>query len=287
MLVVGDVIDDILVRPKGMIRPDTDVDSKIEISAGGSAANFACWLATQGVKVDFVGRVGLQDVSRHEEILRDFGVTPHLQADSQDATGKIVVLVEGEHRTFLTDRGANRNLDVDSIPSDLFRDLVYVSGYSLLSLPGASVTRLVERAHEQGALVACDPGSYGFIEDFGVGRFLSALEGVDILLPNLEEGRVLSGEDRPELICRFLAERFRVVALTMGSQGCAAIAENEYLESPAIAAEVIDPTGAGDAFSSAFLASYLESKNLKEAMGSGVKAGAKAVTVSGGRPKRS
>lgn len=284
-LVVGDVIDDILVRPKGPIRNNTDVESEIEISAGGSAANFASWLASLGTKVNFVGRVSSADLEKHSQNLKAYGVTPHLQADDSSPTGSIVVLVQGEDRTFLTDRGANKNLDVSLIPDELFGDLVYLSGYSLLSLSPQAVKTLIQRAHSRGAKVACDPGSAGFIEDFGVKQFLVALEGVDLLLPNLEEGRVLSGEDRPELICGFLAERFETVALTMGQDGCAVQSGDEYLRLEAVAAEIVDSTGAGDAFAAAFLNQLAKAPDLTAAATAGVRLGAIAVTFPGGRPK--
>ena len=285
VLVVGDVIDDILVRPNGPIRTNTDVESEIKISAGGSAANFASWLASIGTQVNFVGRVASSDVKKHEQNLKSFGVTPHLQADDVSPTGSIVVLVQGEDRTFLTDRGANKNLDVSLIPDALFGKLVYLSGYSLLSLAPEAVAKLIAKAHSLGAKVACDPGSAGFIEDFGVKRFLEALSGVDILLPNLEEGRLLSGEDRPELITGFLAERFEVVALTMGPDGCAVQSGNDYVRLEATAADVVDATGAGDAFAAAFLEKLMKTADLTTAANAGVRLGAIAVTLSGGRPK--
>ena len=284
VLVVGDVIDDILVRPNRPIRANTDVDSEIRASPGGSAANFACWMASLGTEVNFVGRVSEADVEKHSENLKSFGVRPHLQSDQKLPTGSIVVLVEGQDRTFLTDRGANKNLDVSLIPDKLFGGLVYISGYSLLTLPPEAIATLIERAHSLGAKVACDPGSAGFIEDFGVKKFLDQLSGIDILMPNLEEGRLLSGEDRPELICGFLAERFETVALTMGNQGCAVQSGEEFRRLEATKAEVVDPTGAGDAFAAAFLDELLSGKSLQVAATAASRLGAIAVTVRGGRP---
>jgi sugar/nucleoside kinase (ribokinase family) len=202
-------------------------------------------------------------------------------------TGSIVVLVQGEERTFLTDRGANKNLDISLIPDEQFGDLVYISGYSLLSLEQKAIAKLIERAHKLGAKVACDPGSAGFIEDFGVKRFLDSLSGVDILLPNLEEGRLLSGEDRPELICGFLTERFETVALTMGNQGCAVQSGQDFIRVEATKAEVVDPTGAGDAFAAAFLAELISGRSLQTAAAAAIRRGAMSVTTSGGRPPQS
>lgn len=281
---VGDVIDDILVTPFDAIRNNTDTPAKITSSPGGSAANFACWLGSLGESVNFVGRVGHSDLARHLSVLQSFGVKPFLQGDESLSTGSIVVLVEGENRSFLTDRGANANLDVNSIPASLFGKLLYISGYALLSLSELDVQNLIARARALGCRVACDPGSAGFIQDFGVKKFLDALSGVDILLPNLEEGRLLSGEDRPEVITAFLAERFETVALTMGAAGCSVQRGNNYFQLPAPEADVVDPTGAGDAFAAAFLKELSASDQPEAAANAGMRLGAIAVTLAGGRP---
>ena len=299
VLVVGDVIDDILVTPSTPIRTNTDTHASIKQSPGGSAANFACWLGSISKKTDtvhtdtvhtdtvqFVGRVNQEDLGRHQKVLEQFGVTPHLQADKDLATGSIVVIVEGQDRSFLTDRGANQNLDISAIPDQLFGDLIYVSGYSLLSISEKDIKTLISRAHNLGAKVAVDPGSAGFIQDFGIKRFLDAIKDVDILLPNLEEGRVLTGEDKPEIISGFLIERFNTVALTMGSEGCLVQRAKEApIQLEAIKADVLDPTGAGDAFAAAFLKELLASNDLKAAAKAGIRLGAIAVTLPGGRPK--
>ena len=293
VLVVGDVIDDILVTPSTPIRTNTDTHASIKQSPGGSAANFACWLGLISKKTDtvhtdtvqFVGRVNQEDLARHQKVLEQFGVTPHLQADKDLATGSIVVIVEGQDRSFLTDRGANQNLDISAIPDQLFGDLIYVSGYSLLSISEKDIKTLISRAHKLGAKVAVDPGSAGFIQDFGIKRFLDAIKDVDILLPNLEEGRVLTGEDKPEIISGFLIERFNTVALTMGSQGCLVQRAKEApIQLEAIKADVLDPTGAGDAFAAAFLKELLASNDLEAAAKAGMRLGAIAVTLPGGRP---
>ena len=298
-LVVGDVIDDILVTPSTPIRTNTDTHASIKQSPGGSAANFACWLGSISKKTDtvhtdtvhtdtvqFVGRVNQEDLGRHQKVLEQFGVTPHLQADKDLATGSIVVIVEGQDRSFLTDRGANQNLDISAIPDQLFGDLIYVSGYSLLSISEKDIKTLISRTHNLGAKVAVDPGSAGFIQDFGIKRFLDAIKDVDILLPNLEEGRVLTGEDKPEIISGFLIERFNTVALTMGSEGCLVQRSKEApIQLEAIKADVLDPTGAGDAFAAAFLKELLASNDLKAAAKAGIRLGAIAVTLPGGRPK--
>jgi sugar/nucleoside kinase (ribokinase family) len=283
ILVVGDVIDDILVIPNGEIRLDTDTNSKIQQQPGGSAANFACWIASLGIETHFVGRVGKEDLERHSEILRTNRVIPHLQVDPELQTGRIVVLVQGQQRSFLTDRGANKNLDLTSIPDELFGDALYLSGYTVFDQSVEDMQQLIKRAKARG-LVACDPGSAGYIADHSVHTFLASIAGVDLLLPSLEEGRILSAESRPEIVSALLGEWFPQVALTLGEDGVQLHSQEGAEHIAAIAADLVDATGAGDAFAASLIAETLKGKNFSQAAQAAVKFAAKAVTKLGGRP---
>ncbi len=283
ILVVGDVIDDILVIPDGEIRLDTDTNSKIQAQPGGSAANFACWIASLGIETHFVGRVGKEDFERHSQILRDYKVIPHLQVDQELQTGRIVVLVQGQQRSFLTDRGANKNLDLGAIPEELFGDALYISGYTVFDQTVETMQQLITRAKAHG-LVACDPGSAGYIADHSVHTFLASIAGVDLLLPSLEEGRILSAESRPEIVAALLGEWFPQVALTLGEDGVQLQSQTgaEYIA--AIAADLVDATGAGDAFAASLISEILKGKDFSQAAQVAVRFAAKAVTKLGGRP---
>jgi sugar/nucleoside kinase (ribokinase family) len=283
ILVVGDVIDDILVIPHGEIRLDTDTNSKIQQQPGGSAANFACWIASLGIETHFVGRVGKEDLERHSEILRTNKVIPHLQVDPELQTGRIVVLVQGQQRSFLTDRGANKNLDLKTIPDELFGDALYLSGYTVFDQSVQDMQQLIKRAKARG-LVACDPGSAGYIADHSVHTFLASIAGVDLLLPSLEEGRILSAESRPEIVAALLGEWFPQVALTLGEDGVQLHTQQGAEHIAAIAADLVDATGAGDAFAASLIAETLKGKNFSQAAQAAVKFAAKAVTKLGGRP---
>ncbi|MDQ4137366.1 MAG: PfkB family carbohydrate kinase, partial [Actinomycetota bacterium] len=78
---------------------------------------------------------------------------------------------------------------------------------------------------------------------------------------------------------------FPVVALTLGATGClAAQAGGEPASIPAVPAEVVDTTGAGDAFAAGFLAEWVRSRSVHEAASEGVRAAARCVGIVGGRP---
>ena len=76
ILVIGDVMTDIIVRPEGPLARGSDRRASIAFLPGGSAANQAAWLASFGVGTDFVGRVGAADAPSETARLQAAGVTP-------------------------------------------------------------------------------------------------------------------------------------------------------------------------------------------------------------------
>ncbi|MES2169568.1 MAG: PfkB family carbohydrate kinase [Actinomycetota bacterium] len=286
IVVFGDVFDDVVVVPSHAIRPDTDTLSSIRTRAGGSAANTAAWLGSLGAPVDFVGLVGAGDSVRHAAQLP--GVTAHLEEHSALPTGTIVVIVEGETRTMLTDVGANAELSADSVTDALVdaASLIHFTGYSLFGSPqrADAVARLFARAGDTA--ISVDPGSAGFIADFGAERFLDAIDGATFLFPNLEEGRLLTGLDDPLAIALSLAQRFEIVALTLDTEGVIVAQRGQGVDRlPTVPAQIVDPTGAGDAFAAGFLAEWLRSHDAVAAARAGALAGSWAVATIGARPK--
>jgi sugar/nucleoside kinase (ribokinase family) len=287
IIAFGDVIDDIVVVPLEAIRPDTDTTSSIRFRPGGTAANTASWLGFSGAAVDFVGTVGADDVARHSQLLERHGVTTHLAPHETLPTGTIVVLVEGEQRTMLTERGANAELHPDMVTDALLEAarVLHFSGYSLFGAHDpAAFTDLIARAHAHGATVSIDPGSAGYIRDFGVDAFLDAIAGADILFPNLEEGHVLTGLTDPLEVATALEKRFGIVALTMDAHGAVIAAPGlPTTQIPAVAANLVDPTGAGDSFSAGFLAEWVTSGDAVAAATAGAQLAARAVATIGAR----
>ncbi len=287
IVVFGDVIDDVIATPSGPIRPDTDTPSTIERRGGGSAANTATWLASLGTSVDFVGRVGVLDLDRHTRVLREAGVRPMLAGDHMLPTGTIVILVDGDKRSMLTERGANAALDPDSV-SDAVLDgatALHFTGYSLFGKSETGgFTRLIKRAKSRGVHVSVDAGSAGFMADFGAKRFLGAIAGADLLFPSLDEGRELTGLDDPAAIAQKLAKSFPLVALTMGSAGVIVASKGEPILVDVVLTKTVDPTGAGDAFCAGFLNEWILSHDSRAAAEAGAKLAALAVGIVGGRP---
>jgi len=287
-VVVGDLINDIVVVPRGAIRPDTDTPSTIRPRPGGSAANTAAWLGAVGAPVDFVGAVGSRDSADHERMLRDQGVTPHLQIEFGVPTGTIVIIVSGEQRTMLTERGANALLAPDAVIDELLTSaaVLHLSAYRFANGLGADgARRVIDRARAAGVLVALDPGSLAHIEAYGADAFLAACAGADLFFPNRAEGRALSGADNDEDAVDALLEHFPTVVLTRGTEGSLARSRGSGpVEVGAPTVRLVDPTGAGDAFAAGFLERWLPTRDLRAGLAAGTHLAARAVMAIGGRP---
>jgi hypothetical protein len=288
IVVVGDVIDDIIVRLQGAIRTDTDTPALIERHPGGSSANTAAWLGHIAADVHFFGQVGEADNARHTRELEKFGVKAHLQSDTERSTGTIVIIVEGEKRTMLTDRGANVIFDLDTVPQDLIAiaEYLHFTGHTIIDEPKReSVVRLISRAAAHGVSVSIDPASAGFISDFGVTEFLRLCDGAHILRPNEDEVRILSGLDDVEAATVKLTELFPLVVTTCGRDGVVVGQRGEdIVRVPVEPIDVVDPTGAGDSFNAGLLAGLARGLTPVDAARVAVIVAAEAVIAVGARP---
>ena len=289
VLLVGDVMHDIIVKPDMEMRKGTDTGATIEIKPGGAAANQAVWLGALGIPARLVGRVGVHDREELVARLARKNVETHLAPDPQNQTGALVSLVhpDGE-RSFFTDRGANRALCLGDVPDDTLEDidLLVLSGYSYFAEEPRKVVRwLMQQAQRRGIAVAIDPASAGFLSDAGVENFIDWTKGADIFFPNEDEAQILSGLSVPEEQIKALGEFYGLVVLKRGARGAMAGTGNGeivYAQSPQV--DVVDTTGAGDAFAAGFLARYLRGETLDTSLQGGVEAGAKAVQYLGAQP---
>ena len=286
ILVIGDVMTDIIVRPQGPLAKGSDTRARIAFRPGGSAANQAAWLASFGVEVDFVARVGAPDVESETARLKAAGVRPHLVGDGEHETGRLVALIDADgERSFLTDRGANEALRSGDIPDALIAGaaLIHLSGYSFFApSPRAAVLDVMGRAG--GKPVSVDPASAEFLREVGAENFLNWTRGAAILFPNAEEAAILAGSDDPETQCARLVALYPLLVVKRGAAGCEAAAGARRWRAEAPQVEAIDTTGAGDAFVAAFLAARLSGVDIQAALERAAAAGAQAATRVGGRP---
>ncbi|MFE7132029.1 carbohydrate kinase family protein [Streptomyces sp. NPDC057638] len=290
LLVIGDVATDVVARYSTPLAHGTDTAARIRLLPGGAGANVACWAAQRGCHdVRLLARVGRADLRWHGDQLRASEVRPLLVPDDTAATATVIALVDSTaERTFLTDSGAAPRLSPDDWTPSLLDGVahLHLSGYPLFAASGRRLARLaLTAAHARGTTVSVDPASTGFLQVLGVNTLFSILDGVDVLVPNAHEARLLTGRSDPGDAAVALSRRFPLTVVTLGAQGVL-VAESGSLTGsvPAPSVDAVDSTGAGDAFTGAFLAARLAGADPLTASTAGCTAGALAVTRVGGRP---
>ncbi|GAA2605716.1 PfkB family carbohydrate kinase [Dactylosporangium fulvum] len=289
VVVLGDVVTDILTVHEGPLAIGSDTIAAVRISGGGSAANTAAWLAATGHPVVFAG-VAVADEPGDARLseLHAAGVRTSVRRVSGAGSGTVVVLTSGNERTMFTDRGANRLLS----PADADRALdhpgarhLHLSAYVLFDPDCAPAGRhALEEARRRGMTTSLDAASAAPLAHAGA----KTLPWADLLLANLDEARVIAGSDgTPGELATALLEHAGQVVVKSGAGGAtwtARTAGSPVHVAAVAVGEVVDPTGAGDAFAAGYLAAWLGGAPPEEALRRGNELGAAAVSRLGGRP---
>ncbi len=260
IVVVGDVLADVVARHALPLAVGSDTPAAVSLRGGGAAGNVAAWLGTEA---HLIGRVGADPMAR---VALD-GL--ECEVDPVRPTGVCVVLVgpDGE-RTMLPDPGASAALPP---PDVVLGEVVYVSGYSLLrESTRETAFAWLEAGRAAGARTVVDPASAAPLA-LGLDAFLRVR--CDLLLANADEAAVL-GEDLFALAGEVVVKR--------GAAGATWSDGARELAVPPVPAEVVDTTGAGDAFAAGFLGAW--SRGPEAALRSGAALGARAVATEGARP---
>ncbi|TQF06710.1 sugar kinase [Kitasatospora acidiphila] len=290
LLVIGNVVTDVVARHRGPLAPNTDTPARIVLLPGGAAGNTAAWAARSGAReVRVLARVGADSADWHRAALAAAGVTAQLVVAAEQPTGVVIALVdETAERSMVTDVGAAAGLRLADWDPVLLAgvDFLHLSGYLLFPPAGRELARAaIADARAAGVPVSVDPASTGFLGALGVPVFRAAASGVDVLIPNLEEARLLSGEAEPEAAAIALSRWVGTAVVKLGAAGAiAARAGAVIARAPGVPTAAVDSTGAGDAFAGGYLAALLAGADQQRALAAGCAAGAQAVAVVGARP---
>ncbi len=302
-IVVGQWMTDVVASLPGPLRQGTDTGADVRVLGGGAAANTAAWLAFDGHVTTLVGRIGNDLLGRAGRAeLEEVGVTCCLAIDPRRPSGTCIVLVtpDGE-RTMIPDAGANQALTPADLPDDLFTagSHLHLSGYTLL-VDGSRMAGLsaLDRARLRGMTTSVDVASVGPLADAGAARFLSWVTGIDVLFANAVEAAFLAGLPAPHpeddeatavasatLAARTLCASVGTTVVKLGPLG-AYVADSSGTTARAAAdpVDVIDTTGAGDAFAAGWLPAWRDGVEPLVALERGNRSAARVVSRVGARP---
>lgn len=271
MCVIGDFAWDVLIRTNSELLRGGDTFGEVMLTPGGSAANVAVWASRAGMSTQFIGKIGRDRFGQlaQEDLEREH-VEAHFVETEAHLTGSVAVFVDhtGE-RSMVSGHGADFYL----LPQELPRDIIRASRHMHLTAwsffidpPRAAARAAALLAQAAGATLSFDPGSFQMIGEMGVTNFLAVTQdlGIDILLPNKEEGSMLTGGlTEPAEIAAALAELYpkALIMLKLDADGALVWEDGRGTHIPAGSNNLVDATGAGDSFAGGFLAHYLDSRD--------------------------
>jgi sugar/nucleoside kinase (ribokinase family) len=292
VLCIGDVMLDVIARinvTPQKINYGSDTTSRISTNGGGAAGNVAAWLTRTTASSTIVSHVG--DDPAGSALIAEFdalGVAHGNLAIAGETSGVVVVLVDSSgERTMFPDKGANSNLTLADLPKLDGFQAVYISGYALLNpLARPGVLAMIEKIRTDSIPIYFDPASVGAMKDVSDKEIHQWFSLMNVLMLNEEESIYLTGLVDIERALDYLLEFSEVVVIKRGSLG--AIAKTRGFDSisvPAIAATVVDTTGAGDSFAAGFIAAFAAKRDLTAALTAGTELAAQCVAIVGGRPR--
>jgi len=279
-----------------------DTDRAVELYAamgpgrevsGGSAANTIAGLAALGARTAYVGKVKddqLGAIFAHDLRAQGAGyATPPTPKAHAAETGRCLVLVspDGE-RSMNTYLGVSEFLGPDDIDeSQMARaEWIFLEGYRFDGPDShAAFAKAIKACKAAGGKVAItlsDP----FCVERHRDAFLAMIRAdVDLLMANEHELKSLYLTDDLEAAIGRARAEVPVTACTVGARGAHLIAGATRAHAPAVAAQVVDATGAGDLFGAGLLWGVVTGRDWTDCLRMGNVAAAEVIGHLGARPE--
>ena len=241
-------------------------------ASGGSAGNTIAGIAMLGGRCAFIGKVADDQLGRvYAHDLRASGVTydtPPLK-DSLPTARCLIFVTPDAQRTMQTFLGAATQLGPEDLNLEYVTSskVLYIEGY-MWDQPRAkqAIRDAALKAQQSGVKVAFTT-SDAFCVDRFRDEFLDLIEHhVDILFANESEILSLYQVDNFDDAMQRVRGHTEVAALTRSEKGSVVLANGEvHVIDAEKGVEVVDTTGAGDAYAAGFLYAYTHGRDLHTA----------------------
>ena len=254
------------------------------IASGGGATNSSASFCRLGLKSACLALLGHDPLSLY--IVNDldkYQVNSDLliRLDKELTDYSVILIAPDGSRSIISNRG-DTHLETTQVNWDKLTDADW---FYVTSLEGnlELLEMIVGFAGEHSIKIALNPGSRELSD---LPRLIPLLSRLDFLLLNRVESETLTGIEfnQSKYWEKLLSFGSRTTAITDGREGAYVLTSSEKLYSPIINTRVLDETGAGDAFGSAFVGGLIHHLSLKDSLFWGIKNSASVVSVLGAKP---
>ncbi len=232
---------------------------------GGNACNVAVGLKRLGFKTAIVAEIGQDEFSKKiMNGLKKEEVDDSLIIKSNNEISPFSIILNYKKERTIFSENTEKDHDFDF--KDFSSNFIYLTSLGKKWMDAYDKT--LDFAKRKNAKIIFNPGTPQI--DAGENHISKILENTDILIVNKEEAEKIVNTDKEamkDLLRRLKEHGPRIVAITDGLNGAYCIDENEQIYyQPITEAEIVERTGAGDSFSSGFVAALMHKKTIKEAM---------------------
>ncbi len=286
IVVCGAAVFDITFAVPHWPQPNRSVHAThVGLSPGGKGLNTAVAAGRLGGDVAFVGCTGRDFIGDylHDTLAQEHIDTQSIVRHPTARTSVVGMIVHEAVPGFIGAPDASKQLT----PSDIERafeplqsgDVVLIN----FEIPHPIIEAALRQAKAKGAHTVLNPAPY-FTTDSHVATYLSL---VDTLIPNLHEAVLLTGDDSgnaPTLARTLLNNGVGAVCITQGDSGCTYVDQATTVSQAAISVEVVDTSGASDAFCAGYLVGLVEGLAIEQRLRFASAAAALACTAHGTMP---
>lgn len=265
------------------------------VRAGGAASNTVAGIASFGGNPAYMGKIAYDEIGRlFNDDLMKLGVRFPVEPATHEGASTGICLsfvTPGASRTMCTYLGASVDFGTGDIDRSVLRasQITYLEGY-MLDRPNTkqALHLAAETARNSGnkvALALCDPSCVernrdGFLELIGT--------KTDIIFANEKELMALYKTFHLDAAVQKVKEHVKTAVITRSEKGAIIIDDMRLLNVAAEPiAQVVDKTGAGDAFAAGFLFGFAKRLDTSQCAQLGAIAAAEVISHYGPRPEQS
>ena len=233
---------------------------------GGNVLYAASGVRTWLREVGILARLGSDYPEQYLGVLRERGYVLALRSVDAPIMHTWALYERGSAHRFVHHIGSGGHYDMSIRPDEIDASHRGAEAYHIAPMPTDIQLGLARALKTTVNLVSLDPHvDYARRGDAALEQILGI---VDCFLPSQDEARLAYGSDSPEAAARsFAAAGPRAVAIKLAEEGSVVFdrAGDRLVHVPAVAVNVVDVTGAGDAYCGGFIAGMLLTQDPIEA----------------------
>jgi len=271
VIAIGELLIDMIADNPGLRLEEQIIFKRF---AGGAPANFAVGIKRLGLTSGVITKVGNEFFGRFllETLKKEQVDISQIKITNEYKTALAFVGLDEKRNpsfSFYRSPCADIMLTQEEISEEYIKSakLLMCGTVSMADEPARSaIFKAINYAKKHGLQVACDPNLRDDLWHFKDPRehIFRVLKDTDIFLPSITEAEFITGEKGEKAFETILDLGPSIVAITHGAEGSTVLTKDEEFFAPSYKVDVVDTTGAGDAFAAGLITGLLTNMPLEK-----------------------